>query len=878
MPIVGCLDEETIVAFGEGRLAAQAIASVEDHVATCVPCRDLVVAALRAGTMGRVAGAPEEDAGLRGSVVGRYTILGLSGRGGMGEVYAAYDQELDRKIALKLLRAPAGGSDDERGKARLLREAKAMARLSHENVVSVHDAGTFGGRVFVAMKFVDGITLKDWLAEAPPRTQREILRVFTLAGRGLEAAHAAGLVHRDFKPHNVMIGGDGSVRVMDFGLARTMGDDEPPAVDAVQTFDATAPISPQHLTRTGELLGTPLYMAPEQFKAAKTDARTDQFSFCVALYQALYGAPPFGDTTLERLMADVLAGRVQRPPARSTVPGWLRRALLRGLSVEPAARRPSMGALLAALAADPAAARRRLGLAAGACTLVALSAVTVVRRAAAPEMMCRAGPARLGDVWISAAPAPRRQAVKKAFLASGEPTASEIWVRTARLLDRYSDEWLSSYRDACEATHVRRVQAAALLDLRMTCLDEKRSALAALTDVLVTADRGVVSKAIDAANALPSVAACADPESLKTAVEQPRDAVTRDKVNDIRRRAATAKALTDTGRIDRAHELTRALLKDARALGYAPLIAEMLLRFSYSQSVSYFSDELARVTEEAVWLGLAVLRDDVAAEAAERLGWGIGYYLARPAEGLRWLRLGDALIARLGPGHDILRAWSLQDEGSIRGRLNQPARAVELTRAARAIRETILPPDHPDRATGLQAEAEALHILGRDDQAQKMAEEAHAAYVRAYGPGAFLAAVTLSNRAEYLVDAGRPDEAERLLPGVITSWESHVGPRDHGLGYPLTALGRARLALGRPKDAIAPLERANELREAAEPEKLLVAETRFALARALWDSNADRRRALTLADEARQNYAQLGTQPRSVALVDSWLAARSARR
>jgi serine/threonine protein kinase len=293
-------------------------------------------------------------------------VLEILGRGGMGEVYAAYDPELDRKIALKILHA-GGPANDSRGRSRLLREAKAIAKLRHPNVIAVHDAGTLDDRVFLAMEHVEGMTLGAWLAERP-RTRQEILNVFVAAGRGLEAAHAAGLVHRDFKPQNVMVGRDGDVRVMDFGLARSIDEEPEPvpgpaALAAAQSDLAVSAGAPGRaalpLTRTGELVGTPLYMAPEQFRAERTDARTDQFSFCVALYQALYGAYPFAGAGFGELMAAVNGGQVQPPPAKSAVPPWLRRILLRGLSVDPAARWPSMQVLTAALGRDPARRRNR---------------------------------------------------------------------------------------------------------------------------------------------------------------------------------------------------------------------------------------------------------------------------------------------------------------------------------------------------------------------------------------------------------------------------------------------------------------------------------------------------------------------------------------
>ncbi|HVU51219.1 MAG TPA: serine/threonine-protein kinase, partial [Polyangia bacterium] len=325
----------------------------------------------------------------RGEAVGRFVLIGLLGRGGMGEVYAAYDPELDRKVAVKILR---GRSAD--GEARLLREAQAIAKLQHPNVVVVYDVGSFRDTVFIAMEFVDGQTLGHWM-HATPRTWRETLRIFQAAGRGLEAAHDLGMVHRDFKPDNVMLTKDGQVRVMDFGLARQVGEDvapdagaaaapAPPAtVDPDSTMpgegSASRPVSTQSsggylslkLTQTGVQIGTPAYMAPEQFGAKRSDARSDQFSFCVALYEALYGERPFAGDSLVTLMTNVLEGTVRPVPERARVPGWIRRVLLRGLSTDPDARYPSMKALLAALEADPWVARRRWLAAAGGVVAVA---------------------------------------------------------------------------------------------------------------------------------------------------------------------------------------------------------------------------------------------------------------------------------------------------------------------------------------------------------------------------------------------------------------------------------------------------------------------------------------------------------------------------
>ncbi|MCY1062229.1 serine/threonine-protein kinase [Nannocystis sp. SCPEA4] len=288
--------------------------------------------------------------------IGRFTVLRQIGAGGMSVVYAAYDERLDRRIAVKLLRS--GETADNQ--ARLLREAQAMARLSHPNVVAVHEVGAWEQQVYVAMEFVRGSNLREWL-QAVPRDIREIREVFVAAGRGLAAAHHAGLVHRDFKPANVLVGDDGRVRVGDFGLVRHAGDepglDGPPASVPVPPASIVQAVArgglSTTLTETGAILGTPAYMSPEQHLGRPVDARSDQFSFCVALYEALYGAPPFAGRDLLELARRVLAGAISPVPEDSKVPAWLRRAVVRGLAVDPAARWPSIDDLLDELERDP---------------------------------------------------------------------------------------------------------------------------------------------------------------------------------------------------------------------------------------------------------------------------------------------------------------------------------------------------------------------------------------------------------------------------------------------------------------------------------------------------------------------------------------------
>jgi serine/threonine protein kinase len=346
---VQCLDDNAASEFVSGSMSAAALTKVEGHLATCRDCRALVAALApgpddsNADTHRRekvedstVAKRPTLSIGDR---VGRYLVLSTLGTGGMGVVFAAYDPHLDRKVALKLLRANLRGPSAKEARTRLKREAQAIAQLSHPNVVAVYDVGTTDdGDVYIAMEFVEGDTLTSWLKNWP-RSWREILEVFHQASRGLMAAHTVGLLHRDFKPDNVLVGGDGRVRVTDFGLARSvLGPDE-----GART---SSPSSPLHadLTATGAVLGTPRYMPPEQLTGPEIDARADQFSFCVALYEALFGTHPLEGSTSVAMLET--GARAALPPEGTRVPPAIARAVMRGLERDRAKRFPTMGTLM----------------------------------------------------------------------------------------------------------------------------------------------------------------------------------------------------------------------------------------------------------------------------------------------------------------------------------------------------------------------------------------------------------------------------------------------------------------------------------------------------------------------------------------------------
>ncbi|HEY4395794.1 MAG TPA: serine/threonine-protein kinase [Polyangia bacterium] len=852
---------------------------------------------------------------VRGATIGRYVVLGLVGRGGMGEVYAAYDPELDRKVALKLLRVkPGNGVSLTEGRQRTLREAQAIARLSHPNVVVVYDVGTFRDQVFIAMEFVDGNTATYWLA-AQPRSWPEVLRVFRAAGRGLVAAHEKGLVHRDFKPDNVMVGRDGEVRVMDFGLARQVNerpDAEPPPVrrppvvlgdgsadtlaDPMETVllngPPTGPTTPAmgtdqqqtqgafevQLTRTGAMMGTPAYMAPEQFLGTATDARTDQFSFCVALYEALYGERPFSGNTMFALTTAVVQGQVKEAPANSKVPLWVRKVLLRGLRPQAADRYPSMLDLIEALGRNPNAARRRFVTAAAAVLVPTIGLVIGVHQGLSNhKSTCSAGPTWLAGVWDLRAPgqgeSTRQAEIHGAFLRTGKSYASDVFATVNRVLSGYAQRWARMYRETCEGSE-RGEQSADVLDLRMTCLQERLGGLRALSDVFKEANGEVVENAVSAANNLGSLDRCADVPLLRSVVRPPEDSATRARVEELRHRLAGAKALFDAGRYREALKDAPRLIDDARALDYQPVVAEVLAQMG----TMYHKENDPRTAEklliDAYLAADASRHDEVRAEAATSLVWVVGYLQARYTDALQWAKYAQAILQRLG-GHELQQAWLLNNLGAIYELQGEREQALRASSEGLALKERALGRDHPDVALSEGNLAVELEVLGRNQEALEHVDRSIEILQKFLGAGHPEFATQLSNRGEILNALGRSRDARASFEKARVIWERELGLEHRNLGYALTGIGVSYLSDADPVNAIAPLERAFKIREAQETDPSRRAETRFALARALWESGRDRQRARALAEEAREGYAKAEVKAK-LAEVDTWLRVHSA--
>jgi eukaryotic-like serine/threonine-protein kinase len=749
----------------------------------------------------------------RGELVGRYTVLGKLGAGGMGVVYAAYDPELDRKVALKLLHASAGSE----GRPRMLREAQALAKLSHPNVVAVHDLGTIGERVWLAMEFVAGQTLRAWLDEHP-RGWREILEVMRPAALGLAAAHASGLVHRDVKPDNVMLAEDGRVRVMDFGLARALAD----ASETASTVQAPPELHPHPqrrsandaLTQTGALAGTPAYMAPEQLAGLSVDASSDQFSWCVMLWEALYRVRPFAGDTLLELAANVLAGKLRTPPGDARVPSWLRSIVNRGLAQRPEARWPSMPVLLHALDRGQARARRARVLLAFGGLVIAGTAVLGGARLERRHRVaaCEAAGERIAEVWNDDA----RARLRDGMLATGSRYAELTADKTIPWLDAYADAWQSARSDACLDTEVTRSWDADLLDRATWCLDERRFELAALVSELTQADDEVLGNAITAAAKLPRVEVCRDSELQRRLPPPPTSQ--RDEVQVVREELARVGALERAGKYLAARERAEVALEQAVQLQWPPLIAAARLGVGSLRwrlgdhrdaeaalETAYFEAKMAGVVE-------------VAAACATQLVAIVGDELARRDEGMRWSRHAELALGELAHGDqrdDLRRAALLGNVADLHWVAGEYDEAERLYQRVLTIREHVLPPDHPELAQALANLGNVQLAAGEYEAAAASGERALVAFEHALGPEHPRVAGSLNNLAAVHLELGEHAEAKLLLERALAVHERSLGPGHPFVAVDLSNIASIHRANGELAKARALTERSLAIREAA---------------------------------------------------------------
>ncbi|MCB9704944.1 MAG: serine/threonine protein kinase [Myxococcales bacterium] len=741
--------------------------------------------------------------------IGRLEILERVGAGGMGEVYVARDVELDRKVAVKLVRSDVDGSDGE-ASARIVREAQLMARFTHPNVVRVYDVGRIDGRVYIVMEFVEGVTLGAWLDRAP-RPWRQIVDRFLLAGRGLAAAHKAGLVHRDFKPANVLVGDDDRVLVADFGLARNLLG-EPGVLDtevsatALPRAGATTSSPMGVVTVQGALLGTVGYMSPEQLCGATVDARSDVFSFCVALYEALAGVRPFAGDGVSEILCAIEGGVITPPAGGRRLSRRIGRALARGLAADPGQRFATMDALLAVL---EGATRRRGRVLAGALGLCAAFAGALVLPPVAADP-CASARAELDDAWGDG----RREALRSAFDATGLSYAGATWIRVRGLLDAYADAWTAARVDACEAD-AQRSHSPRLYDLRMICLERRKRAFSTLVDRFAGIEPEGIAGSIEAAATLPATSLCGDVEALDRGVRPPEQRGVEIVVAQAREMMARGEALRATGRYVDGLALADAALELVGRIDYPPARAEALALRGRLLVHMGVLEEGEGALLDAVELAEASHHDELAADVWLALVRHANRGRSDPARGREWIRRARAAQRRLGDA-PARRLDVLAEEGLVEALARDLPAAERSLRAALALHEEI-GGDGLTRGKIEQDLAGTLEAGGRVDEAGDAYARALALIEDALGPEHPEFAHVVHDYGAFLLLHGDLSEAQARLEDALRIATAAHGPAHQVVGRIHIALVEAALRRGDSDEAVAHAEVATQSYAASLP-------------------------------------------------------------
>jgi eukaryotic-like serine/threonine-protein kinase len=763
-----------------------------------------------------------------GARLGRYEIRRVVGAGGMGVVLAGHDAELGREVAIKVV---ASDSDDAR--ARLVREAQAMAKLSHPNVVTVHEVMRLDGRAAIVMELVDGTDLGKW-RNAKPRTWREIVEAYLQAGRGLAAAHRAGLVHRDFKPSNALVDRDGVVRVTDFGLVRSA---DPEPLDEARGEPAHGDVLRLDLTAPGVRMGTPAYMAPEQHAGELVDARSDQWSFACSLYEALWKQRPFAGETTEELSGAKSSGAIRPEPPAPKIPRRLRAAIRKAMARDPDDRFPSMQELLAELALSRP--RRQLAAVIGGAVVVAGAiAFAVVSRGRAVEP-CSGLAGAIDTVWNPA----RAADVRAAFAKTRAGYAAVAADRAVVSLDAYRAAWIDARTRACEDGRSG-VRSADLLDRRMRCLDQRLAEVGELvTGLVAVAGIEVVSGAGGAIDRLSRIAECDDPPATEPA---PTDAAARAEIARAETALARATALYGLAQYDASVPLVDEAVAIAERVRWGPLVGRAYLARGLNQSRRGEYDDSIASFDRAAAAATRAHDDVTVAEAVGAKFWVVAEPLGKPAQALASRQFVELALERAGQPKRP-RALYLHNLAIVLLNQEKLDDALAAETESIALWRELVPEGHVNLLDSLQTEGNIHTMRGEHERARALLEEVLAAQIAARGPEHPLIADTLVNlgilaavQADMVTAIDKLERAIAIKRGAHTD-EWHDA---HNLGV-------ARYELGRYADALVELEEARTLASAGtgsrDTRNVAMAETALA---AVLVETGDRTRARQLLEHA----------------------------
>lgn len=658
--------------------------------------------------------------------LGHYEIVDLLGQGGMGVVYAAFDERLGRNVAIKVLHGHKWDASGRR-RERLLREAQAMARVSHPNLATVHEVGVTGDQLYVAMEFISGPTLERWLV-TEDRSWHAVADVFRQIAEGLSALHEAGLVHRDIKPSNVIVGDDGWVKVLDLGLVGVDGGEFVSLEDSASDWSSSLSQVDQLLTKTGDRIGTPAYMSPEQFSGERLTPASDIFSFSVALYEALHGVHPFMAETLEELRDNVVSGRIAPPLMAGDVPARLTVLAKQGLALHPQRRPASMEDIANILGEDPTRVRRRVLRVVGGATALGLAVVAGVFAAGGldeGERACEGSEAIISATWGLEQSLAVRDAVDSTGLSYAEPLGERI----IRALDGYAGAWAKAHRQVC-LDHAQGRHSEQLLDARMACLDRRRQAFAGAVELLTVADREVVDHAGEIVAELPRLDACDDltspsvrayiPDTLLAAA--PLDTHAHAVARDLEAQLDHAELLARAGRIDDALERSASVAEVAESMGLDESLARALLcEARVRMDVSLEREATVRLLSRARVLSTRGSFPLLAAEAVSRQMYLRGLRSGASEAVMEDAELADAWIEQAG-GSPEVEALLLNNLGAVHLAAGRRAEARTALQASLELKSELLGTTHLELAPTLAN----LSLLTEDPDAR---EQLHARLV-----------------------------------------------------------------------------------------------------------------------------------------------------